>query len=90
MTYKTHKTAGEGRTNTLATFSYGLLHMDTPVLADKKNICSSPLWGHWVPCKELTKTDSLKGQMVRESRESVLPLRLDEDDHHLHQGILTA
>ena len=30
--------AGEVRINSLATFSCGLLHMDTPVLADQQNL----------------------------------------------------
>ena len=30
--------AGEVRTNTLETFSYGFLHMDAPVLADQQRL----------------------------------------------------
>ena len=31
-------TAGEVRTNTKVTFSYGLLHMDTPVSAEQQSL----------------------------------------------------
>ena len=38
----------EVRTNTKATFSYGLLHIDTPVLADQQKLKFTSMCGHWI------------------------------------------
>ena len=38
-------TAGDARMNSYATFSYGLLHMDIPVLADRQGF-TLVLCGH--------------------------------------------
>ena len=38
-------------------FSYGLLHMDTPVLADQQNLHSFTLCRHWMLSRGLSKSD---------------------------------
>ena len=43
--------------------------MDTPVLADQqKNVHSSTLCGHWVPCRGHVKSSRQQGRMARESQ----------------------
>ena len=50
-------TTEEVRMKSRITFSYGLLHMDTPVLTDQQNLRLSVQGGNWVQSKGLTESD---------------------------------
>ena len=68
-------TAGEARTNSLVTFSYGPLRMDVSVLADQQeltyNNCVDQGWG----LEDVSGAIGTK----RESGKSVLAVRVDDD-----------
>ena len=48
--------ASEERKNFSAMFSYGLLHVEIPVLADQQRVTPA-LYRRWMLCRGLTKTE---------------------------------
>ena len=55
--------------------SNGLLHIDTPVLANQQKLTSSVLCRHWIPPRGLTKNNDqclIGTDGERKSRESAL------------------
>ena len=71
---KINKTDREVRKNSWVTFSYGLLHMDTSVLADQQKITNTGCHVKDLPRTMVGMNDK------RDSRESVLSACLDYDD----------
>ena len=72
--------AGEVRMNSWATFSYGFLHVDIPMLANQKRLKSS-LCKHWMQLRGATKMVDRDGKC--ESGNTVLSVQLDDNDDTL-------
>ena len=58
--------------------TYGHITLDEP----EKNLHSLALCRHWIPSRELTKSDSRWGQMSSESWRN--PAHLDNDDYYIY------
>ena len=74
--------AGAVETNSLMTFSHGLLHMDTPALTEQQGLI---FISYVLVLKTNREWWPIGTGGKRESRESILSAKLDDDDDIVYQ-----